>query len=334
MGFIGIGWDRFGYVVDFGSGSVRFGAGRIVELVAHVRELGGTAVVDSTNGTVDASLMAEGVAVVRADPRDLPPRPAFGSVDARALVDLASGGGPVTPLTIATGTIAGRSAETQAAIESCGPVEHRLAADGRFAAAGSPRRRDIAITFDDGPDPRYTGAVLDVLRDFRVPGTFFCVGLNVAGHPGLVDRATAEGHEVGNHTWSHAYLPELSRDEVLRQVDATNAALAAVTGRPPVLMRPPYGARTPDALTWIATLGMTTVVWDVDPGDWARPAPDVLRAAAFAQVGPGSIILLHDGGGDRSNTVAALPELLAGMVERGYRFVPLTELVRSAYPVT
>jgi peptidoglycan/xylan/chitin deacetylase (PgdA/CDA1 family) len=158
--------------------------------------------------------------------------------------------------------------------------------------------------------------------------------LNLAGPPGLVERAVAEGHGVGNHTWSHAYLPELTRDELLRQVDATNAALTRVTGRPPELLRPPYGARTPEVLTWIAECGMSTVVWDVDPADWARPAPQVLRDAAFAQVGPGSIILLHDGGGDRSSTVAALPDLLAGLVDRGYRFVPLTDLLRSAYPVT
>jgi peptidoglycan/xylan/chitin deacetylase (PgdA/CDA1 family) len=336
---VGISWDADGYTVS-GEPEVRFGPGRVVELVEHVRGLGPlVAVVDSTNGTVDASLMAAGVAVVRADPADLPPRPAFGSVPARVLADLAADSGPVTALTIATGTIAGRGTESQAAIAACGPTERRLAATGRFAAsapfaAGDPGHRDIAITFDDGPDPRYTGGILDVLADRAVPATFFCVGLNVAGHPDLVARVVADGHEVGNHTWSHAYLPELTGDEVARQIDATNAALTAVTGRVPVLMRPPYGARTPDALDRIAAAGMTTVVWDVDPGDWARPGPQKIIDNTVAQVAAGSIILLHDGGGDRAATVAALPGLVDGLRSRGYRFVPLPQLLGSAYPVT
>jgi peptidoglycan/xylan/chitin deacetylase (PgdA/CDA1 family) len=331
---VGISWDADGYTVS-GDAEVRFGPGRVVELVEHVRRLGAVvAVVDSTNGTVDASLMAAGVAVVRADPADLPPRPAFGSVPARVLADLALDGGPVTVLTIATGTIAGRGEESQTAIAACGPTERRLASAGRFAATGDPGRQDIAVTFDDGPDPRFTGDILDVLRDLAVPATFFCVGLNVAGHPGLVERAVGDGHEVGNHTWSHAYLPELTGDEVRRQIDATNTALTAVTGRIPVLMRPPYGARTPDTLDRIADAAMTTVVWDVDPGDWARPGPQTITDRTLAQVKPGSIILLHDGGGDRAGTVAALPGLVGGLRALGYRFVPLPVLLGSAYPVT
>ena len=150
--------------------------------------------------------------------------------------------------------------------------------------------------------------------------------MNAGGYPELVARAVAEGHRIGNHTWSHAYLPELTRDEVRRQVDATGAALATAAGEAPALVRPPYGARTGDALDWLAEAGLTTVLWDVDAADWSSPGVDRITAGTLAQARPGAIVLLHDGGGDRSQTVAALPAVIAGLRADGYRLVPLAEV--------
>jgi peptidoglycan/xylan/chitin deacetylase (PgdA/CDA1 family) len=330
----GIAWDADGYecaVVDPAGAlvgePVRFAGRQLLDLVGYLRGYGAdlAAVVDSTNGMVDASLLAVGVSVYRADPPELPDRPPFGSVPA---VDVARvDRSLLTELSIETGTITGLAATTWAAVEASAPVEERLAARGRFAGSGRAGRPEVALTFDDGPDPRFTGVVLDILARYGVPATFFCVGMNAAGHPELVERAAAAGHGLGNHLFSHPYIPDLTRDELLRQVDATGAALARVTGTAPPLLRPPYGARTPEALTWLDEHGATTVIWDVDPQDWARPGPDAICRAALAGVRPGSIVLLHDGGGDRSHTVEALPAIVEGVLERGYRPVTVDRIL-------
>jgi peptidoglycan-N-acetylglucosamine deacetylase len=332
MAQVGIGWDADGFECAVAGGDrTRFAGGDLAGLVAFLRatreRAGGhlVTVIDSTNGLLDPSLLAAGLDMYRVDAAALPARPAFGSVDAGILatVDPAL----LTRLAIPTGTIAGRSDETVAGIAASAGVERRLAGEGRFTAHGARDRTEVALTFDDGPDPRFTGAVLDLLRDHGVVATFFCTGMNVAAHPDLIARIAAEGHTVGNHTWSHPYLPELARDEVLRQIDATNAAVARVTGGAPVLARPPYGARTPEVLEWLASQGMTTVLWDVDPSDWASPGTDAIVEAVAAGIRPGSVVLMHDGGGDRWQTVAALPAVLSTLLDGGYTLVPLSRML-------
>jgi peptidoglycan/xylan/chitin deacetylase (PgdA/CDA1 family) len=159
-----------------------------------------------------------------------------------------------------------------------------------------------------------------------VTATFFCVGMNAAAHPDLVGRILEAGHHLGNHTWSHPYLPDLTRDELLRQVDETNAAISRVTGAPVHLFRPPYGSRTPEALGWLAEHGMTTVVWDVDAHDWSSPGEAAITANVGTSIANGSIVLMHDGGGDRRQTVAALPAILENLLDRGLRPVAVDEL--------
>jgi peptidoglycan-N-acetylglucosamine deacetylase len=337
----GIGWSADGYecaIID-GAGvpaaqHTRFPRSGLIDLVAFLRDAheqaGGdlVTVIDSTNGLVDGSLLTAGLVVYRADPQALPTRPALGSVDAGVLVRVPPS--DLTRLSLETGTMSGRYPETVAGWVASVDVERRLADEGRFSRHGPRRRPEVAITFDDGPDPRYTAAILDILRDHQAPATFFCVGMNAAAHPDLVARAADEGHELANHTWSHAFLPDLTRAEVLRQIDETNAAIARVTGRQPTLMRPPYGARTPAALEWLAEHGMTMVTWDVDGGDWARPGPDAIARATVEVAEAGSVVLMHDAGGDRSQTVAALPALLAGLQDRGLRPVPLERVLGLA----
>ncbi|OLE30301.1 MAG: hypothetical protein AUG44_01640 [Actinobacteria bacterium 13_1_20CM_3_71_11] len=286
-------------------------------------------VVDSTSGALDGYLMAAGLTVYRADPWQLPERPAHGSASARALAELGRRDpAALTRLRPEIGSLAGRAAEYLRHIADCAGVEYELARSGRLVVRAAGRRPEVALTFDDGPDPAFTPRVLDILREHGARATFFLVGLNANAHPELVERIVADGHGVGNHTWSHPYLPDLSRDEVLRQLDATGAAIATVTGEPPGLMRPPYGSRTPDVLRWIRGQQLTTVLWDIDVSDWAGPPAADIVAGVSAAAKAGSIVLMHDAGGDRTGTVTALPTILADLAARGLRSVPVAELTR------
>ncbi|MER5730249.1 bifunctional polysaccharide deacetylase/glycosyltransferase family 2 protein [Streptomyces sp. NPDC002138] len=192
----------------------------------------------------------------------------------------------------------------------------------------------VALTFDDGPDPAWTPQILRVLAAKRVPATFFVVGRHVAEHPELVRAQIAEGHEVGLHTFTHADLATAPVWQLRLELAASRAALAGATGTSTTLLRPPYSSM-PDAVDnrdWRASLrtgalGYLTVLSTHDGLDWeVRDAEDIVRGAA-PRDGRGAVVLLHDGGGDRSRTVAALGQLIDGLKARGYRFTTLTESV-------
>ncbi len=162
----------------------------------------------------------------------------------------------------------------------------------------------MRLTFDDGPGAQ-TAAVLDLLAEHGCRATFFLVGGQVAAGADLVRRMVADGHTVGNHAWDHLRLPELDDGEIERQLRRTSEAIAAVTGAPPTVFRPPYGARDDRVDRAAAALGMQTLLWDVDPADWTRPGVEAI-ARVIATAGPDDVVVLHDGRGDRSQTVAAL----------------------------
>jgi peptidoglycan/xylan/chitin deacetylase (PgdA/CDA1 family)/glycosyltransferase involved in cell wall biosynthesis len=192
--------------------------------------------------------------------------------------------------------------------------------------------RTVALTFDDGPDPQWTPAVLDALRRHGAHATFFVVGSRVNAHPELVRRILAEGHEIGSHTFSHADLasvPAWRRD--LESTLAINA-IAGATSRHATLFRPPYSSRTADltrsdldVLREVGRRGQIAVVADRDSNDWRRPGIDPIIKAATPTGTAGAIVLMHDGGGDRSQTVAALDRLLPALAGRGYRFTTVSE---------
>jgi peptidoglycan/xylan/chitin deacetylase (PgdA/CDA1 family) len=140
------------------------------------------------------------------------------------------------------------------------------------------------------------------------------------------------GHGVGNHTWSHPFLPDLSPRELELQLERTDEVLEAAVGAgAPRLFRPPYGSRSRDVVSWLGRDGGPTVVlWDVDTGDWAMPGAPAIAATVLAQARPGSIVLMHDGGGDRSQTAEALPAVIEGLLDRGHRFVRVDELLPAA----
>jgi peptidoglycan-N-acetylglucosamine deacetylase len=183
--------------------------------------------------------------------------------------------------------------------------------------------KTVALTFDDGPSPS-TDHVLDILDEYQATATFFCIGRYVAEHPEIVRRVAERGHSVQNHTWSHRSLHELTASELLNEIEATNRLLFETTGSRPSLLRPPYGMRTPDVLDTLARHGMTSVLWNVDPRDWDCPGADVIAETVLQDVRDRSVLLLHDGSPDgesRTQTVAALPRILEGLLARGYRFV-------------
>ncbi|MGW4892734.1 polysaccharide deacetylase family protein [Kitasatospora sp. NPDC004240] len=344
MWFAGVGWTSTGYRIrlldtdgralgpaePYERSGLAGPVGRLVELAR--RAPGGLAVViDSGNGVLDGSLTGAGVRVHRADPHQL-----AGPATAEALAELGrSRLGALTALLPATGTMGGREEEMDLAEAAAGPVERRLAAQGRalLGGTGDGPTGDapvVALTFDDGPHPVHTPQVLDVLRRLDAPAAFFCVGLHALAHPGLVRRIVDEGHTLGNHTWSHAYLPELGPAALRRQLDLTGEVLADAAGTGlPTLLRPPYGGRSAGTLERIAELGLTTVLWDVETDDWARPGPEVIAERVMRQVRPGSVVLMHDGGGDRSQTVAALPPVIARLRAEGYRLVPVGDLLTA-----
>ncbi|MFJ8695657.1 bifunctional polysaccharide deacetylase/glycosyltransferase family 2 protein [Streptomyces roseolilacinus] len=225
--------------------------------------------------------------------------------------------------------------------EPDGLVPHSVTSGGPVIDARSVppisldvRPRTVALTFDDGPDPTWTPEILRLLAAERVPATFFVTGRHVAEHPELVRVQRAAGHEVGLHTFTHADLADAPVWRTRLELAVSRAVLAGATGTSTTLLRPPYSS-LPDAVDdrdWRAALrsgalGYLTVLSSHDGLDWkVRTVGDIVRGAA-PQEGRGAVVLLHDGGGDRSRTVGALAQLIDTLKARGYRFTTLTQAV-------
>lgn len=204
---------------------------------------------------------------------------------------------------------------------------------GRLRSRGEPPDRRIALTFDDGPDPRWTPRIAKTLRSLQVPATFFVVGSQVVRHPDVVRDLHRQGFELGNHTFTHVELSKLSAWERSFQISLTENAIVGAVGVRPRLIRPPYSsvpaAATPaqaKALAALAKQGYLIALSDFDGEDWRRPGERQIARAASPTSSRGGIILLHDGGGDRSQTVAALERLVPALKARGFRFVRVSDL--------
>ncbi len=178
----------------------------------------------------------------------------------------------------------------------------------------------IALTIDDGPSPIYTPQILRLLDKYRVTATFSMIGIEVDAYPGVAREVAAAGHVIANHTWTHRNLAFLPPVAVAEQINRATAAIHKVTGRVPTLFRAPYGAWSPAVLKHCAQAGLTPVDWSVDPRDWSRPGVTAIVSNIMDNTRAGSIILEHDGGGDRSETVAALKIVLPRLLAAGYHF--------------
>lgn len=186
---------------------------------------------------------------------------------------------------------------------------------GTRSTTGSTR---VALTFDDGPDPYYTPQALAVLRAYRVTATFCLVGENARAHPQLVQAIVADGHTLCNHSWNHdVLLGSRSRQAIQADLLRTNEAIrAAVPGARIAYFRQPGGAWTYPVVSVSSQLGMMPLHWSVDPTDWRRPGASSIAATVTASTVPGSIVLLHDAGGDRQDTVDALYQILPNLTSR------------------
>ena len=181
--------------------------------------------------------------------------------------------------------------------------------------------RVVALTFDDGPSPDWTPQVLDILHRFGIKSTFCTVGYNQVRHPELVRRLIAEGHTLCNHTAHHPMLDGLSPERVTAEITNNAADLRAITGQDAQFFRAPGGRLTPQVIDVAHRNGERVLGWNVDPHDYLRPPPEVIRDRILGAVKPGSVVILHDGGGVRANTVAMLPDLLLRLIAAGYSMV-------------
>ncbi len=183
----------------------------------------------------------------------------------------------------------------------------------------------IAMTYDDGPHPQNTPRLLDMLRERNIKATFYVIGRSVNMYPHIVRRIVAEGHEIGNHTWTHRKLTALSDASVRWEMDKTRDAIIAACGVKPRTMRPPYGALRQSQRAWIyKDYGYPTILWNVDPEDWKRPGLSVVTSRIVNNTRNGSIVLAHD---LHKPTVDAMPATLDGLLRKGFKFVTVSQLL-------
>lgn len=183
----------------------------------------------------------------------------------------------------------------------------------------------IAMTFDDGPHATNTPKLLDLAAKRHIKLTFFVLGECVQQNPAVLQREVAEGHEIGNHSWSHPNLAKLSDEAVRSQLRRTDELIVKTAGIKPKLMRPPYGELTKRQRIWINhDFNYKVILWDVDPLDWKRPGPSVVASRIIAGTRPGSIILSHD---IHPPTIEAMPQVFDALLAKGFKFVTVSELL-------
>lgn len=202
---------------------------------------------------------------------------------------------------------------------------------GQVFCQGNPENKVVALTFDDGPYPPYTDQILDILKEDDVKATFFIVGKNAAMHPELVRRIVMEGHQIGNHTYHHIDLLKANRRTVTDELAGTNELLFSITGIKPHIVRPPHGFRDPVVLEVMAELELKVVEWSVMSRDWTNPGVEEIVNRTLDRITNGSVVLLHDGDGiksqaSRAQTVAATRLIIQQLKTKGYTFVTVDDI--------
>lgn len=199
---------------------------------------------------------------------------------------------------------------------------------------GNRQLKFIAITFDDGPDPQYTPKILDILREENVKATFFVVGTHVAKYPEIALRIVEEGHEIGNHTYSHRNLYRLSKEHIVEEIEKAHEVIMLVTGEEAHLLRPPRGMYDSNVVEISHARRYTIALWSLSSQDWAEVSAGTVKRNILNNIQNGDILLFHDSGnivsyegGDRHNTVVALPVIIRELRDMGYQFVTITEMM-------
>lgn len=190
---------------------------------------------------------------------------------------------------------------------------------------------NVALTFDDGPHPSLTPRLLDILAEHDARATFYVIGRNAERYPDILRRIAAEGHEIGNHTWSHPSLYGVNDRTMITELQRTNDIIQDTVGFAPVSIRPPYGNMYPrQSQLAFQELGLTTVLWSIDPLDWQRPGASVVASRILNQHHAGAVVLSHDIHGP---TIRAMPSVVQGLQSRGYNLVQVSEIMgRRIWP--
>jgi peptidoglycan/xylan/chitin deacetylase (PgdA/CDA1 family) len=253
------------------------------------------------------------------------------------LVLALAGAGPGTrrraarPSLSVSGVPAAHAPQQRSGPVSDGHAAQRVLGYTSYVQLAGHRRREVALTFDDGPG-RYTPAILRVLRATHTPATFFAIGRWARAYPQLIATEARAGFDVGDHTQTHALLAVLPAPVQAEEIGEASEAIRHAGAAHPRLFRPPYGAFDRATLQILRARRMLMVLWSVDTKDYARPGSARIIYAAVSGGQPGAIILMHDGGGDRSQTVAALPRIILRLRQRGFRLVTVSKLLADDPP--
>jgi peptidoglycan/xylan/chitin deacetylase (PgdA/CDA1 family) len=237
---------------------------------------------------------------------------------------------------------AGAPTDNRTAVSSARRVRRHATSDSRavdrvlsytmsYVRFAGRRRREVALTFDDGPG-QFTRQIIKILERTHTPATFFVIGRWTRAYPGIVGAEARDGFAIGDHTETHAYLSLLSPAAQAAQIDAGAVDIHNAGAPYPRLFRPPYGAFDHATLALLHTRRLLMVLWSVDTKDYTRPGAERIIYTAVSGAQPGAIILMHDGGGDRSQTVAALPRIIKRLRQRGFRLVTIPQLVADDPP--
>lgn len=192
-------------------------------------------------------------------------------------------------------------------------------------------QRAVAITFDDGPNPVYTPQVLEIFSEAKGKATFFMIGEQMKEHPDVVKQVCDKGHEIGNHTFTHPKLSELSVQDCLKEIDEMEKLIEEMAGRKPVVFRPPYLDYNQDTVSLLQNKGYPMIgALNLEAQDWEQPGVEHILGKSREAVKNGSILIFHDGYGDRSQTIEAVRMLVYELTSQGYQLVTVSELLDLA----
>ncbi|MCX5726527.1 MAG: polysaccharide deacetylase family protein [Candidatus Saganbacteria bacterium] len=199
---------------------------------------------------------------------------------------------------------------------------------GKIVWHGDKDKKAVALTFDDGPNPTYTPQILDILMKYNIKATFFPFGIHAEKNPDIVERIVKEGHEFGNHTYTHASGYIVDGNKLYREIKKADNAIKKITGTSPIFFRPPFGFFNWRYFRTAEKLGYTIVLWSVDAADWYKTDPSKIKERILSRAENGSIILLHDGGKDREEVIKALPAIIDGLKKKGFEITTLSQLLK------
>lgn len=222
--------------------------------------------------------------------------------------------------------LGGKDEEEKDELES---DEKPVIIESKIHYSGDGSKKLVSLTFDDGPETKFTQEILNILEEYNIKATFFVIGQNVEKYPEVLKEIREKGHEIGNHSWSHKYLPKVSKKTLENEILMTEKAIRDILGDYDPIFRPPYGAIKKQGIEQINSLGYHVVNWSVDTRDWAGTSKDQMMSYVKQQLTPGGIILMHNSGSLSSfqNITELLPEMIEWISEQGYEFTTVSEIL-------